>query len=68
MEIFTKQIELIELKPAQGKWLTQKDIADNERIFSQHVFLAENDSSDNWEEWSDVQKSTFEQNVQKRYM
>ena len=51
MEIETTQVELRILTPAEGHFITQADdVPANERVISDKVYLAVNDSPDNWRE------------------
>lgn len=51
----------IKIVPAEGCWLTQKNMDDErQRIFSDAVFPAPNTESD-WIEWTDEQKQAWEQ-------
>lgn len=45
----------------EGMWLTQSgDINDNERVFTDSVFLAVNDSKDRWRDATDQEKQEWE--------
>ena len=49
------------LTPDEGLWLTQKTLAnEDERIFSQLMFLGINDTPDNYTEWTEEQKEQWE--------
>lgn len=42
------------IEPSDGKWLTNSgDVPLRDRVFSRKVFLAANDSPDNWAEITD---------------
>lgn len=49
------------LIPADGLWLTQAVLADEDaRIFSQLMFLGINDEPSNYTEWTEAQKEEWE--------
>lgn len=48
----------------EGMWLTQSgDINDNERVFTDSVFLAVNDSRERWRDATDQEKQEWEQRM-----
>ena len=54
-------IELRKLTPSEGMWLTNATVEDEKcRIISDCVYLGNIDSPDNWIEWTDEQKQTWE--------
>lgn len=54
-------IEVREVKPTKGLWLTQvEDVPPEERIFSDRVFLAKDDAPENWHEVTDDYKRSIE--------
>ena len=53
METKIKQVNVRILKPNAGCLLTQsKDVELQNRVFSEEIWLASNDSSDNWKDIS----------------
>lgn len=61
MNTESKQINVEVLRPTEGYWLTQKNLAENEeRIFSKEVWLGKYDSADNYYEVSDEVKNEME--------
>lgn len=46
-----------ELVPDDGKWLTQKDVEDINRVFSEKVYTADPNL---WDEWTNAQKEQWE--------
>lgn len=49
------------IEPSEGKWLKQKTTTEIKDItFSKKVYLAVNDSPDNWEEVDDEYKNEIE--------
>ena len=49
------------IEPSEGMWLKQKAATEIQEIsFSKKVYLAINDSPDNWEEVSDEYKTEIE--------
>lgn len=49
------------LKAKQGMWLTQSaDIPDEERVFTDSVYLAVNDSKERWRDATDTEKQEWE--------
>jgi hypothetical protein len=63
MEQTEKQVTLKKLTASAGMWLTQADetIKDEDRYFTQEVYLSEEDSADNWTEWDDARKTEAEE-------
>lgn len=60
-----KNVQLTELKPTVGHWITKKVVEnENERFFSDFVILAQNDSVNNYEEWTEAQKVAWEEEHQ----
>lgn len=56
-----KNVQITELRPTVGHWITSKVIEDeSKRFFSDFIILAQNDSADNYEEWTDAQKIEWE--------
>lgn len=55
----TKQITVEVLTASEGMWITQASETDD-RLFAKTLRLAINDDIDNWTEWTDEQKNTFE--------
>ena len=56
-----KNVQLTELRPTEGHWITKKVIEnESERFFSDFIILAQNDTADNYEEWTDAQKVEWE--------
>lgn len=54
-------VQLTELRPTEGHWITSKSVdTEPNRFFSDFIILAQNDSVDNYEEWSDSQKLEWE--------
>lgn len=48
----------------EGMWLTQSgDIKDEERVFTDSVFLAVNDSRERWRDATDQEKQEWEQRM-----
>lgn len=48
----------------EGMWLTQSgDIKDEERVYTDSVFLAVNDSRDRWRDATDQEKQEWEQRM-----
>ena len=57
--IFDEQTR--KLTPSEGLWLTQKVLKDeNERKFSDLMWLGISDSPDNYAEWTEEQKEQWE--------
>lgn len=54
----------------EGYWITQKNVAnENERLYSKEVWLADNDSAENWRVATDDEKqkwSTAEEERRKK--
>ena len=56
-----KNVQVTELRPTAGHWITSKAIGDDsKRFFSDFIILAQNDSANNYEEWTDAQKVEWE--------
>ena len=52
------------IQAKEGMWLTQSgDINDNERVFTDSVFLAVNDSRERWRDATDQEKTEWEQRM-----
>ena len=52
------------IQAKEGMWLTQSgDINDNERVFTDSVFLAVNDSRERWRDATDQEKQEWEQRM-----
>lgn len=48
----------------EGMWLTQSgDIKDNERVFTDSVFLAVNDSKERWRDATQAEKDAWEERM-----
>ena len=48
----------------EGMWLTQSgDINDNERVFTDSVFLAVNDSRERWRDATQAEKDAWEERM-----
>ena len=61
MEVKSRQVELRELTPAEGMWLTQAaDVPTQERVFSQSIWLAKGDAPENWKEVTEEYKNEIE--------
>lgn len=58
------ELRVVTLKAEPGKWITQKGETQS-RTFAQILYLAQNDSPDNWEEWTDEQRTTWQQEQQR---
>ncbi|MBQ9474672.1 MAG: hypothetical protein IJU69_00240 [Bacteroidales bacterium] len=57
----TEEITTIKLTPSKGHWLTPKTLEDeNQRWFSDSIYLGKNDSADNYEEWTERRKRQWE--------
>lgn len=49
------------LKAKQGMWLTQSaDIPDEERVYTDSVYLAVNDSRDRWRDATQAEKDAWD--------
>ena len=59
MNINEKQVTLRYLTPSKGMWLTQVGETEN-RVFSEQVILAVNDSPENWREATEQEKLEWE--------
>jgi len=52
------------IQAKEGMWLTQSgDIKDEERVFTDSVFLAVNDSKERWRDATDQEKTEWEQRM-----
>jgi len=52
------------IQAKEGMWLTQSgDINDEERVFTDSVFLAVNDSRERWRDATDQEKTEWEQRM-----
>ena len=52
------------IQAKEGMWLTQSgDIKDEERVFTDSVFLAVNDSRERWRDATDQEKQEWEQRM-----
>ena len=52
------------IQAKEGMWLTQSaDIPDEERVFTDSVFLAVNDSRERWRDVTDQEKKEWEQRM-----
>lgn len=56
----TKQITVEVLTASEGMWITQASETDD-RVFGKTLRLAINDDADNWTEWTDEQKTAYEE-------
>lgn len=65
MTLNEKKITLRKLTPTEGMWLTQMGNTDA-RIFSQEIYLAVNDSPENWREATEQEKLEWEEAEQAR--
>ena len=55
------------LKAKEGMWLTQSaDIPSEERVFTDSVFLAVNDSEDRWRDATNEEKDEWERLMEER--
>ena len=55
------EVKITEIRPTAGNWITKKLVEnEQERWFSDFIILAQNDSADNYEEWTDAQKVEWE--------
>lgn len=59
MELNEKLVNLRKLTPKAGMWLTQVGETEN-RVFSDGVYLAVNDSPDNWRDATEEEKLEYE--------
>lgn len=60
MTLNEKQVTLRRLTPTEGMWLTQMSKTDA-RIFSQEIYLAVNDSPENWREATEQERLEWEE-------
>lgn len=52
------------IQAKEGMWLTQSaDIPDEERVFTDSVFLAVNDSKERWRDATDQEKTEWEKRI-----
>ena len=52
------------IEPSEGKWLTNSgDVPLRDRVFSRKVFLAVNDSPDNWAEITDEEYREWQERM-----
>jgi len=52
------------IQAKEGMWLTQSgDIKDNERVFTDSVFLAVNDSRERWRDATQAEKDAWEERM-----
>lgn len=52
------------IQAKEGMWLTQSgDIPDEERVFTDSVFLAVNDSKDRWRDADQQEKDAWEERM-----
>lgn len=56
----TKQITVEVLTASEGMWITQASETDD-RVFAKTLRLAINDDADNWTEWTNEQKTAYEE-------
>lgn len=60
MKLTEKTVTLRCLTPSEGMWLTQAYETEN-RVFSDGVYLAVNESPDNWREATEIEKLEWEE-------